>query len=134
MDKIIGMTGTMILGVIFLLLGRFFLFREKKIKAKGGKTTAKIVDRKVQNRQGWKFTLEYIVDGELIRKKIIVSKYQYNFNKGDEVSIFYDENKPKKFCFENDTRYLVRAGLFFFVGGMEMLVGIIVLFQLLWKF
>ncbi|MCP1226211.1 hypothetical protein [Sebaldella sp. S0638] len=46
MEKIIGITFTMILGLVFLLIGRFFLVKDKKLKNKGGKSTAKIIEKK----------------------------------------------------------------------------------------
>ena len=129
MEKIIGITFTMILGLVFLLIGRFFLVKDKKLKNKGGKSTAKIIEKKVGSRNRLYITLEYAADGELIRKKMVTSRFFYVFNEGDEVNIFYDRDKPKSFCFENDVRYIVISIIFFFAGGMELLVVVLSFFN-----
>ena len=129
MEKIIGITFTMILGLVFLLIGRFFLIKDKKLKNKGGKSTAKIIEKKVGSRNRLYITLEYAADGELIRKKMVTSRFFYVFNEGDEVNIFYDRDKLKSFCFENDVRYIVISIIFFFAGGMELLVVVLSFFN-----
>ncbi len=75
MEKIIGITFTMILGLVFLLIGRFFLIKDKKLKNKGSKSTAKIIEKKVGSRNRLYITLEYTADGELIRKKMVTSRF-----------------------------------------------------------
>ncbi|MCP1226210.1 hypothetical protein [Sebaldella sp. S0638] len=57
------------------------------------------------------------MNGELIRKKMVTSRF------------FYDRDKPKSFCFENDVRYIVISIIFFFAGGMELLVVVLSFFN-----
>ena len=49
------------------------------------------------------------------------------------IGLFYNKNKPENFCFENDKRYIVRSGLFFFAGLMEILASIAAFFTWILK-
>ena len=77
--------------------------------------------------------MEYTADNKLIKKKITTSRFLFSLEKGDEVTIFYNKNKPENFCFENDKRYIVRSGLFFFAGLMEILASIAAFFTWILK-
>ena len=72
-------------------------------------------------------------DNKLIKKKITTSRFLFSLEKGDEVTIFYNKNKPENFCFENDKRYIMRSGLFFFAGLMEILASIAAFFTWILK-
>ena len=78
-------------------------------------------------------TVEYTADNKVIKKKITTSRFLFSLEKGDEVTIFYNKNKPENFCFENDKRYIVRSGLFFFAGLMEILASIAAFFTWILK-
>ena len=129
MEIIFGMTGTLFLGLMFLAAGRFFLEKEKKLKITGIKTTAKITEKKLGHNKKLSLTVEYKADNKLIKKKIVTSRFILSLEKGDEISIFYNRTKPKKFCFENDTRYIVISCIFFSAGLMEIWISILVFFK-----
>ena len=133
MEIIFGMTGTLFLGLMFLAAGKFFFEKEKKLKITGIKTTAKITEKKSGYRKSLLLTVEYAADNKLIKKKITTSRFLFSLEKGDEVTIFYNKNKPENFCFENDKRYIMRSGLFFFAGLMEILASIAAFFTWILK-
>ena len=93
MEIIFGMTGTLFLGLMFLAAGRFFLEKEKKLKITGIKTTAKITEKKSGYRKSLLLTVEYTADNKLIKKKIVTSRFILSLEKGDEISIFYKDEK-----------------------------------------
>ncbi len=124
-----GMIGTLVLGLIFIAAGKIFFGKEKKLKVRGIKTTAKITEKKLGYNKKLLLTVEYKADNKLIKKKIVTSRFILSLEKGDEISIFYNRTKPKKFCFENDTRYIVISCIFFSAGLMEIWISILVFFK-----
>ena len=124
-----GMIGTLVLGLIFIAAGKNFFGKEKKLKVRGIKTTAKITEKKLGHNKKLSLTVEYKADNKLIKKKIVTSRFILSLEKGDEISIFYNRTKPKKFCFENDTRYIVISCIFFSAGLMEIWISILVFFK-----
>ncbi len=133
MEIIFGMTGTLFLGLAFIAAGKFFFEKEKKLKITGIKTTAKITEKKSGYRKSLLLTVEYTADNKLIKQKITTSRFLFSSEKGDEITIFYNKNKPQNFCFENDRRYIIRSCIFFFAGLTEILVSIAAFFPwILW--
>ena len=131
MEKIIAIIITFIMGLVFIAIGKYFAEKDKRLKTKGIRTSAKILEKKSGSKRAY-ITVEYTGGEKIITKRIITTRSLckgYPFEAGKYTDIFYDRKKPKSFCFENDKRDRLRAIVFFFAGGMEIAVGFLSLFS-----
>lgn len=125
-EKIIGGIVTFILGLIFLVIGRYFIIKYKRLKTKGINTSGKILEKKIRSNKRLYITVKYTAEKEVIVKRIITSRFLLQtLNEGDEINIFYDPKKPASFCFEGDQRYIMRAVIFFCAGGLELMIALL---------
>lgn len=132
MEKIVAIIITFITGLIFMVIGKYFTEKDKKLKTKGIKTQAKILEKKIGLRNRAYITVEYTGGEKIITKRIITTRSLckgYPFEAGEYTDIFYDENNPESFCFENDKRYTQRAIIFYCAGGLEIAVGFLSFFS-----
>lgn len=129
MERIVGITCVFILGIIFIIAGKLFLMKDKKLKNNGIKTSAIVTEKKKGLNKGVSVKIEYTAGEEIITKKITTSRFLFSYEKGDKINIFYNKDKPESFCFENDKRYIVIAAIFFYCAAMEILAGVLGIFR-----
>ena len=129
--KIIVIASCFLSGMTFLTVSIIGLRRDNYIKTKGIQTQAEIVEIK-RNGGNRKPVVEYRTPEGMMRIKSFYSGSSafFNCNVGDKVNIFYDENKPKSFRFENDKTGIFLWGLFFFIGITEIITSCFIPFLL----
>ena len=103
------------------------MLRDNYIKTRGIQTEAEVVDIKISG-SNYKPVVEYMTSSGIIRANSIYSGSRafFNFNIGDRVNIFYDENKPKSFRFENNKLGTILWGVFILSGIMNMIFAFII--------
>ena len=108
--------GLMLLGSItFFVLGMNILFRESNLKKYGIKTNATVVAVSLKGRP----TIEYQTEQGLLKvKSLFGGQFAHlSFQKiGDIVQVFYDKEKPKRFCIERDKTSIFLGVIFLFIG------------------
>ena len=132
MEKIVGIIMTFIMGLVFIGIGKYFTEKDKKLKTKGIRTQAKVLEKKIGCSRRAYITVEYTGGEKIITKRIVTTRSLcngYPFEAGEYTDIFYNRNKPKSFCFENDKRDTLRAIIFYCAGGMEIAVGFLSFFS-----
>ena len=131
MEKIVGIIMTFIMGLVFIGIGKYFTEKDKRLKTKGIRTKAKVLEKKIGYSKRAYITVEYTGGEKIITKRIMTTRSLckgYPFEVGEYTYIFYDRKKPKNFCFENDKRDTLRAIIFYFAGGMDIAAGFLSFF------
>ena len=129
--KIIVIAGCFLPGIIFLTVSIIGFRRDNYIKTRGIPVQAEVVEI-MRNGGNYKPVVEYRTSEGIIRVKSLYSGSGVFFDckVGDKVNIFYDENKPKSFRFENDKIGMFLWGLFFFLGIMGLIMSCFIPFVL----
>ena len=129
--KIIVIAGCFLPGIIFLTVSIIGFRRDNYIKTRGIPVQAEVVEI-MRNGGNYKPVVEYRTSEGIIRVESLYSGSGtfFNFKAGDKVNIFYDENKPKSFRFENDKIGMFLWGLFFFLGTVAFIVSCFIPFVL----
>ncbi|MCP1223557.1 DUF3592 domain-containing protein [Sebaldella sp. S0638] len=129
--KIIVIVGCFLPGIIFLTVSIIGFRRDNYIKTRGIPVQAEVVEI-MRNGKNYRPVVEYRTSEGIIRVKSLYSGSGvfFNFKAGDKVNIFYDENKPKSFRFENDKIGMFLWGLFFFLGIMGLIMSCFIPFVL----
>jgi hypothetical protein len=125
-------TGSIFLsGIIFLAVSITGFLRDNYIKTRGIQIEAEVVDIIISGSY-CKPVVEYMTFGGIIRANSIYSGSRafFKFNIGDRVNIFYDENKPKSFRFENNKIGIFLWGIFFFFGMTALIMSCFIPFIL----
>jgi hypothetical protein len=104
--------GLMLLGSItFFVFGINILFRKRKLKKYGIKTNATIVAVSLRGRP----TVEYQTEQGLLKVKSLFGSPTF-FQKGNVVQVFYDKEKPERFCIEGDIAPIFLGLICLFIG------------------
>lgn len=129
--KIIVIASCFLSGMTFLTVSIIGFRKDHYIKTNGRQTQAEVVDIK-RNGSNYKPVVEYQTSEGKIRGKSLYSGSSifFSFKTGDKVSIFYDENKPERFRFEDNKIGLFLWGIFFFLGITALLMSCIIPFLL----
>ena len=131
--EIILITGSgFLLGITFLAVGFMGFRRDNYIKTRGIPAQAEVVDIKL-NGGNYRPVVEYNTSEGKIRATSFYSGSSIFFKckTGDKVNIFYDENKPESFRFENNKIGIFLWGLFFFFGIMALIMSCFISFVLM---
>lgn len=114
-------------GTGVLAAGVIGLKRDSYIKTMGVQTQGEIIEIK-RSGSNYKPVVEYRTSEGIIRAKSFYSGSGIFFNMrvGDKVNIFYDENKPKSFRFENNKLGTILWGVFILSGIMNMIFAFII--------
>ena len=132
MEEIIAVMPVFIMGLVFIAIGKYFSEKDKRLKTKGIRTKAKVLEKKIGYSKRAYITVEYTGGEKIITKRIMTTRSLckgYPFEVGEYTDIFYDRKKPKNFCFENDKRDTLRAIILYCAGGMEIAVGFLSIFS-----
>ena len=129
--QIIVIASVFFSGITFLTVSIIGFRRDNYIKTQGIPVQAEVVEIK-QSGSNYKPVVEYNISRGRIRAKSFYSGSSVFFNCkiGDIVNIFYDENKPESFRFENNKIGMFLWGLFFFFGVMSLIMACFIPFVL----
>ena len=129
MEKIDGRIILIVLGFIFIMFGKYIMIRYKNLIKKGIKTRSRVIENQLGVKSKRMIVIEYRVNEELFRKRVVLNRYLFNLDKVVEINIFYDRRKPKKICFENDIRHSINSKWLFFFGGLGLILRVLSFFQ-----
>ena len=117
--------------ITFLTVSIIGFRRDNNIKTQGIPVQAEVVEIK-RSGSNCKPVVEYNTSRGKIRAKRFYSGSGVFFDckTGDKVNIFYDENKPESFRFENNKIGMFLWGLFFFFGTMSLIMACFIPFVL----
>ncbi len=104
----------LLLGYICVRYGSNEIAKDRSIKNTGISTQATSVELKWWRiNRSRVFVVEYMTETGIIRAN---TTYPRITAVGQTYTIFYDQNKPKNFCFENDKRTIYSGRFFIFLG------------------
>ncbi len=130
------MNSTILTKIILLLAiipqivgGLFFLKRRSNLITNGTETIAKVIEIQQSNTNNAQYAIvSYKDNNNTITAKSFFPLKFYKLNVGDEVTIFYSNNKPNKFEFRDDKTSILLSTLSFISATILFIVAIVLLF------
>ena len=132
MENMVNTLIPFVVGLFFVGLGGFFWWRGKKLRQECTAQTAGVVSdvghtvtyKKGKRRNQYRTTFTYSVDDVEYVKQSSTTTSTQKFSEGQNVTVFYDPNKPQRYYVLEEGRAVALILVAIIMGVLFILAGI----------